>query len=306
MRSVCLKHLRTQTLITVGDCLKMNNKAITLSVVMAVIAMMFVESYVSSIEDKAKKEYGTEILVVTASKDIQEMQSINETMLSLKTVPKKFLEPAAISFTGDAKKAESDLKDLAGTVAIVPIRKGEQLTFNKLTEPSIRTGLSHQVKPGYRAISIPVDPVSGVGKLIKPGDRVDIIITVQVDSQNSVTKTLMQDVPILATGKNVTNNIARLIEKDPGSKIAKVRSLASDDRYGTVTIEVDPSQAQLVAYAVSSAKKGSIVLTLRNNDDTERNSLRPVSKSDMLGGDSKIINLQKRNTRKSRVVPFAR
>lgn len=283
----------------------MNNKAITLSVVMAIIAMMFVESYVSSIEEKAKKEYGTEILVVTASKDIQEMQSIDETMLSLKTVPKKFLEPAAISFTGDKDKAEKDLKDLAGTVAIVPIKSGEQLTFNKLTEPSIRTGLSPQIKPGYRALAIPIDETAGVAKLIKPGDRVDVIVTLSPGKgSDKITRTILQDVLILATGKNVTNNIARLIEKDPGSKIAKVRSLASDDRYGTVTLEVDPSQAQLMAHVVSSSDR-SIVLALRNNDDTERNSLRNTDLGDVLGIDSKIINLRNSSQRKSRVIPFA-
>jgi len=76
----------------------MNNKAVTLSVAFALFAVFMVHSYVSSIEEETKKKYGTELLVLIAKRDIKEMETLNETMLELKAVPKLFLEPAAISF----------------------------------------------------------------------------------------------------------------------------------------------------------------------------------------------------------------
>src|SRR3989338_8537241 len=158
----------------------MNSKALTLSLVMAVLALLFVNSYVTSVEEDAKKKFGTEVLVIVAKKDIKEMETILETMVEFAPIPKKFLEPAAISLErreGDTtlKESSSTLKALVGNVAVVPIKKGEQITLNKITEPNLRTGLAPQVTPGKRAVAIPVSETTGVAKLVKPGDRVDLI-----------------------------------------------------------------------------------------------------------------------------------
>lgn len=271
----------------------MNNRAITLSVIMAVLAVFFVDSYVSSIEEKAKKEYGTEVLVVVAAKDIAEMTTIDETMLSTKAVPQKFIEPAAISFPAGKKtneeaesKTRADLKSLVGSVAIVALKKDEQVTFSKLSEPGLRPGLSPQITPGKRGVTIPVDEVTGVGKLVKPGDRVDVIVTVDAGGRDSkFTKILYQDMPVLAVGRAVTNNVPRLVEREPGSAKTKIRSLASDDRFTSVTLEVEPAQAQ-VLNMILSLGRDTLSLALRNNDDTERVNLQGVSLYDALGPDA--------------------
>lgn len=267
----------------------MNNKALTLSVVMAAFAVFFVQSYVESIEEEAKEKFGTEVLVVTAKQDIKEMATINETMLELTPVPKRFLEPAAISFTTN-KQDEAvvkNMKKLAGTVAVVPVKKGEQITYNKLTAPSLRTGLAPQVTPGRRAVALAVNEVSGVAKLVKPGDRVDIIAVLDVAGarDSKLVKTILQDVVVLAVGRNVTNNIPRLIERDPSSNQTKIRSLTQYDGFASVTIEVDPAQAQGLAL-ITSDRNAVLTLSLRNNDDTDRTSLSGMTIWDILGSDA--------------------
>ena len=161
----------------------MNNKAFTLSLAMAILAVFFVQSYVQSIEDETKKRFGTEVLVLVAKRDIKEMETLNETVWEFQSKPKKFIEPSAVYFEGKKEadeKVNSSLRSLVGSVAVVPIKKNEQITFNKLVEPSIRTGLSPQVTPGRRAIAIPVNETSGVAKLVKPGDRVDLVAVVDL------------------------------------------------------------------------------------------------------------------------------
>jgi len=267
----------------------MNSKALTLSVVMAIIAVFFVQSYVSSIEEDAKKRFGTEINVVVAKRDIKEMETINETLLEFKTLPKKFLEPASISLESKEpteKESAKTLKGLVGTVAIVPIKKGEQLTYNKITDPSIRTGLAPQIAPGKRAIAIPVDEFSGVSKLIKPGDRVDLVAVIDAGGKDSkVAKTIFQDVVILSTGRYVTNNVARVVEPDSLGGKDKVRSLAEDFSFTSVTLELDPVQAQAIALILANGDS-RIVLSLRNNDDVDRNNIPSIIISDILGADS--------------------
>jgi pilus assembly protein CpaB len=267
----------------------MNNRAVTLSVVMAVMAMFFIHSYVSTIEEEAQKKYGTSLLVVKAKQDIKEQETINETLLEFGVVPKKFLEPAAVFF--EKVKEDQDtargLKSLVGAVAAVPIKKGEQITYSKITEPGVRTGLSPQVTPGKRAVAVPVSDVTGVSKLIKPGDRVDLIAVLDVGGgrENRIVKTIFQDVVVLSVGRNVTNNNARVIEADSFGGKERVRSLTEDTSFTSVTLEVEPTQAQMVALILANGEN-SVNLALRNNDDTERMSgLAPMNLSEVLGTD---------------------
>lgn len=273
----------------------MNNRAITLSLAFAAFAVFMVQSYVSSIEETAKKKFGTEVLVVTAKRDIKELDTIDETMLDLAPVPKLFLEPNAISFqkSDDDQKSVRDMRSLAGTVAIVPIKKGEQITFNKLTEPSIRTGLAPQITPGKRAIAVPVNEISGVAKLVKPGDRVDIIGIFDGGGgrQNRLARTILQDVVVLAVGRNVTNNVPRVLEKEAVGDGVRMTNLARFDGFASVTLEVDPTQAQVMALMMSVGESGSsIFLSLRNNDDTDRvGSVGSLNMFDVLGPDASRV-----------------
>jgi pilus assembly protein CpaB len=268
----------------------MNSKAMTLSIFMAGIAVFFVMSSVSSIEEEAKRKFGDDVTVLVAKQDVKEMDTIVDGMIEAKVVPRRFVEPAAIAFNtlvnADSNDYAMETKRIVGNIAIVPIKKGEQLSLNKITEPSMRTGLSPQVTPGKRAISIAVDETSSVSKLLKPGDRVDVIAVVDAGGgaggrDNKMARTILQDAVILAVGRNITNNIARKIDVDAGSGKTRVRSLTEYDGYSSVTIEVDPGQAQLVA-AIAAGSGNRIILTLRNNDDTDRTNLGGSRAADAL------------------------
>jgi pilus assembly protein CpaB len=268
----------------------MNSKTMGLSVIMAGFAVFFVLTSVQSIEDSAKNRYGAEITVLVAREDIKEMENIVESMIEPKSVPVKLVEPAAIFFNKKMKEEEADfqeeVKKLIGNVALISIKKGEQISWNKITEASIKTGLAPQVAPGKRAMSVLVDEVSSVSKLLKPGDRVDLISVIDVGAgaggrENKMAKTLLQDVVILAVGRNVTNNLARKIDQDPQSGRSRVKSLVDFDGYSSITIEVDPNQAQLLA-AIMAGNGNRLVFTLRNNDDVDRTALAPARATDAL------------------------
>jgi pilus assembly protein CpaB len=219
------------------------------------------------------------------------MSNITDGMIEPRSIPKRFVEPTAVRFdTQVDEKSDSyasEVKRINGTVAIVPIKKGEQISLNKITEPSMRTGLAPQVAPGKRAITVPAGEIEAVGKLVKPGDRVDLIGVIEAGvSSNgrpySVAKTIMQDVVILAVGRNITNNIARRVDMDASGTKTKYKALTEFDGFSSVTIEVDPAQAQLLA-AILATSGNKIILTLRNNDDTDRINLQSVRAVDALG-----------------------
>jgi len=265
----------------------MNSRALLISLIMSAIAVFFVQSYVQSVEEESSKRYGTQLLVMVAKKDIKEMDTITETSLAYKEVPKKFLEPAAVSVDPREKDEQAKAKDLlkyAGSIAIVPIKKGEQVTLNKITEPSVRTGLSPQISQARRGVTVRVNDSTGVAKLVKPGDRVDIVVVVDPQSglENKFARTLFQDVAVLAVGKNVTNNPARTVEVDPLTGKERVKALSDDVSFSTVTLEVDANQAQTLAFLDANPRDATLVLTLRHNDDSERVNLPTVSFRDLV------------------------
>ena len=264
----------------------MNSRAMTLSVIMAAIAVMFVMSSVSSIEEEAKKKFGDDVTVLVAKADIKEMDSITDAQIEPVSIPKRFVEPSAIAFNVPVKADSADYametKRIIGQVAVVPIKKGEQLSLNKITEANMRTGLAPQITPGKRAMAVSVDETSSVSKLLKPGDRVDVIAVLDLGGNNQkIAKTVLQDVVILAVGRYITNNLARKVDIDAGSGKEKVRSLSEFDGYNSVTLELDPPQAQMVA-AIAGGAANKLILTLRNNDDTDRTTLNGVRALDSL------------------------
>lgn len=265
----------------------MNNRAMTLAIAIAVFAVYLVFSWVEEIETKAVKKYGARVVVLKAKRDIKETETLNETMIKLEEIPKTFLEPSAIYFESSNNDPETmkSVKALSGSVAVVPIKEGEQLSYNKITEPGVRTGLAPQVAPGRRAIALNVTTQTAVSKLVKPGDRVDVIAVIDMGGgrENKISKTILQDVVILSVGKNVTNNIPRVIEMDGGKE--KVRSLNEDATFDTVTLEVEPAQAQILALVLNGGEN-AVSLSLRNNDDTERTSLGATMLTDVLGVDA--------------------
>jgi pilus assembly protein CpaB len=283
----------------------MNRNAITLSLLMAVAAVFFLKERIDSIELEQKRKFGSEVLVVKAQKDIKEQETILEDMVTLVKIPKAFLEPAAVSIDRSEVSEENEedeeisderksklIKSIIGTVAVVPIRKDEQITRNKLTEPNIRTGLAPQVSPKRRAIAIPVNDISGVAKLVKPGDRVDLIAVIDLGGEktNKIAKTVLQDVTVLATGRRITNNVARTIEADPVGGKDKIRSLAEDFSFNTVTLEVDPLQAQMIALILAGGDS-ALSLVLRNSDDMGFMSTQASSYTfkDLLGPDAGML-----------------
>lgn len=256
----------------------MNSKAMFLSIIMAGVAVFFVVSSVTSIEEQAINRFGPDVTVMVAKEDIREMETLIEGMLEPKIVPANFVEPSAVKFSGKVVEGsdvfQDSVKRLIGNVAVVSIKKGEQITTNKISDVSLRTGLAPQITPGKRAIAIGIDEVSSVSRLLKPGDRVDIISVIDAGvgasgRESKVAKTLFQDVVVLAVGRNITNNLARRVDYDSQSGRTRMRSLTEYDGYSSVTLEVDPNQAQLLA-AITSGAGNRILLTLRNNDDTDR------------------------------------
>lgn len=254
-----------------------STRTLYLSVGMAVFAMFLIYSYSQERKAEYDKKFGATQRVVIASKDILEMATIDESMLELTDIPKEYIQPGALN-------APEEALDL---VAAAPIKKGEQVMITKLLTPGPSTGLAHQIAPERRAITLPVDEVRGVAKLVRPGDRVDIITALEaqkggISGSKIEVKTLMQDVPVLATGVNVTNNIPRVLEGGSDGNKGYFKRLSGDTSFGSITLEVNPKEAQDLILLLAT-NPGSVFLSLRNPSDRNVPTLGASNTQALLG-----------------------
>jgi len=123
-----------------------------------------------------------------------------------------------------------------------------------------------------RAASIEVNQVSGVSGFVLPGDRVDVLSTVDPshDERDAITRTLLQSVEVLAAGQKTQQADGRPMSVQ------------------SVTLLVDPRDAEVLAHA---QHEGEIHLVLRNPDDQARVEVPAFSTREMLG-QAHVMRLQ--------------
>ncbi len=115
------------------------------------------------------------------------------------------------------------------------IASQESIRTHRITQPTvpIHTGLAATLPPDYRAMTIAIDSISGVAGFAQPGDHVDVLATLDTTSGQAMTRTVLQNILLLAIGQN----------KDMASNSGKAVDLAS------ATLMVSPAQAQVIAMA---------------------------------------------------------
>jgi pilus assembly protein CpaB len=247
-----------------------------ISIAAGVFATFMLYSYSQEKKAEYDKKFGSTKRVVVAKEDIGEMQTIYDTMLETEERPAAFVQPDSITVPDE----------IIGNVAATPIKKGQSILKNNLLTPGPDTGISLQVAPSKRAVTISVDETRAVAKLIRPGDRVDIIAAIDVGkgiTQHREVSILMQDVVVLATGVSVVNNIPRTLELDSSGKSITQTTLTGDTRYTTLTVEATPKEAQDLIY-IQATSPGNIYFTLRNPNDRAIPPRLPSSTADSVLG----------------------
>lgn len=81
---------------------------------------------------------------------------------------------------------------------------GEPVYKQKLTGDKSSGGLPVLIPKGFRAITIGVSETKGVAGFVNPGDRVDVLVTVNEGGrENKLTKIVLQNVLVLASAQQM-------------------------------------------------------------------------------------------------------
>jgi pilus assembly protein CpaB len=216
---------------------------IFLALVVALTASVFLYKWLQ--KQRAPKEVvrvveSDAVPVVVAAVDLPWGTKLNSEIIKRTPYLKESLPPGYFS----------DLDAMEGRVLIVSLKPNEPILETKLAPTSVSTGgVSAVVTPGKRAISVKGDKVLGISGFIKPGNRVDILVTLEHKKRKEITKIVLENVLVLATGKEIQEN-----EKGKPSPV---------DVY---TMEVTPEEGEKLTLAASM---GKLQFALRNVTDTE-------------------------------------
>ncbi len=216
---------------------------IGLSLLLALVAGVLIFNWTSSVNGKvAVQKAADTIPVVVAKVDMKRGVKLTEEMIEVRNY----------TIASRPSGAFSDPAKLAGRVLSVNVGTNEAVTAMKLADESVLGGgVSALIEPGKRAMAVKGNAVMGLSGFVRPGDRVDVMVSMTVgQKENPVTKLVLEQIKIIATG-------TQLQAPDEEGQVASV------DVY---TLELTPKQSELLALAAS---QGTLHFALRNEQDTE-------------------------------------
>jgi pilus assembly protein CpaB len=145
----------------------------------------------------------------------------------------------------------SKLEDCVGRAIIAGVVTNEPILEARLAPKEGGAGLPVAIPEGMRAVAVRVDDVVAVAGFTMPGTMVDVLVTGELEgvNGNSITRTILERVRVLATGQQVQQ------DKDGKPQTITV-----------VTLLVDPEQANVLTLA---STEGKIHLALRNTIDSK-------------------------------------
>lgn len=231
-------------------------KLLLASLIVGSLAALLVALYAKQERDKSEALLGDQVNVVRASRPIEAGTPLTPDLVKNELVPTRYLPPNPI--------LAKDLDIYIGTPLAVKLDEGAMVLTSDFAVAEISRDLSGKIPAGERAMSVPVDAISGVSGLLTPGDRVDVLGTFPVsdkeelvqdasgqESVGFVTMTLLQNVTLLAVGRQLSN---------------VGQSDNREGMYNTVTMSLTVAESELLTIAQT---RGKLMLLLRNREDVE-------------------------------------
>lgn len=170
--------------------------------------------------------------------------------------------PVSAQVPGELIDTAPNRSALVGSLLRVPLTPGAPIMDNEVIRPGDHGFLAAVLAPGMKAITLPVDNITGQSGLIWPGDYVDVLMDQQVVTQVTapsqpnitITSSNGSSLSVPAPGstapvRQTENRVAVVVLADArvvatGSQLAKDPSTgAGNGSVATVTLQVTSEQA---------------------------------------------------------------
>ncbi len=237
----------------------MNKKNVLFPLAIAVVAALIYFLVLHLAQGKLRENQRMEKVAVAAV-DLPEGRVIARTHVKAVDIPVAYIQKDAYVLSRGA-----NIADIENLVTRVSIAKGNQITKPSIVSLSPESGISLKVQPNHRAFILGVD--SSVSSLIKPGDKVDILLTFDAllkgGSKEKMTATILQDVQVLGVGANLGQGMDAATRAGNADKEAN--NAAFTDR-SFLSLSLSPVEAQYLALAKD---EGEITVIVRSTGDTK-------------------------------------
>lgn len=192
-----------------------------------------------------------EAMVLVARKPLAVGERLTPDALAWQAWPKAGVAEAFF----EQSVAPKAIEEWTNAVVRYPMVQGEPLTAAKLAKAGDASVMAALLTPGMRAVSVPISVATGAGGFILPNDRVDIVLTrdMQVADGQSTRQRTVSDV--------VIENVRVLAVDQTFAEAAETRTVVGS----TALLEL--SAADVATLQVAD-KLGDISLTLRSLADT--------------------------------------
>ncbi len=150
-------------------------------------------------------------------------------------------------------------------VVLTAIEANEPVLASKITGLGQRATLSATIGEGHKAVTIRVNDVDGVAGFVLPGDRVDVMLSRQLEKNSAINDVVLKNTRVLAVDQLAD-------ERSDKPSVAKA-----------VTLEVDLAGAQKLSLA---SQVGTLSLALRKAGDQDSTASRPITLADLVNSRS--------------------
>lgn len=228
----------------------MNRTALISALTVAGVTIALFGLYMKKFELDA--EGGSPLEVVMVTSDVPLGQPLSTGALGTRSLPEAFVQ--------DRHILAADRERVVGIRASTQLRANQTLLWSDLaTASSARRDLSALLRTGMRALTLKANTSSAFGGLLRPGDRVDVLLTANAPgagggpSGSRVTVSLLQSILVLAVGVDTG-----------GPDQAQAEEVRANSQGFDVSIAVSLEQATLLTHA---RDRGPLQLVLRNPGD---------------------------------------
>ena len=229
--------------------------------VVSILLGLMVYFAMSGDDEKAAEKPQTNLVqVVAAKQDIPERTVVKEDMLKVVEVPSELVPEGAFR----------DVADAVDHPTSTAIQQGDIMTSRKVYVDIRMAGFTGIIPPDCRAVTIPINDVTGVSGFAHPGDYVDIMVITGTKENGVNGRIILQDVLLL--GINRTADLPNMPTGDSSKKdgdkkddasaqnVGNVNTKASSDTMATATVALKPADALKLAAA---SQEGTLYLVLR-------------------------------------------
>jgi pilus assembly protein CpaB len=242
-----------------------------LALFLGLISAVLVYVYLSQAGGEETAASGETEPVVVATQDIPVATRITADMVQIKEVSMDAVHPDSFSST----------EEVVGNLARYPITAGEQILSDRVAASSTtlpegeELPLPYIVPEGKRAVSVAIDQLIGAGGLLRPGDYVDVILTVKLQVGDQIGRIILQDLEVLALDQQL-EKVAPKFEDGADEERTTTGEGETDPEAVTVTLAVTPKEGEVLVTAETCADNfgGRLGLAVRPFGDHTTVELR--------------------------------